>query len=76
MTLNRTLNRTYDWQRQYEAAILETDASRVPELIRAAQSAINKRIEELRTDHQSTPEEQQAIADALSCLRILQQERV
>ena len=71
-----TLNRTYGWQRHYEAAILETDASRLPELVQRAQAAINKRVEELRTDHQSTPEEQQAIADALACLRILQQERL
>lgn len=71
-----TLNRTFDWQPYYEAAILETDASRMPELIKTAQTAINKRIEELRNDHGSTPEEQQAIADALAGLRYLQRERI
>jgi len=71
-----TPNHIYDWQRHYEAAILETDGLRLPELIKTAQAAINRRIEELRTDHQGTPQEQQAIADALAGLRLLQQERL
>jgi hypothetical protein len=37
-------------------------------------TAINSRIEELESDHQSTPEERAAIARALAGIRILQQE--
>jgi hypothetical protein len=59
------------WQRHYEAAILETDRSQLPKLIKAAQAAIDERLEELRSDHQNTPEEKRAIADALIGLNIL-----
>jgi len=68
------MDRTYEWQRQYEAAILETDRSRLPELIRAAQAKIEARIAELRSDHNTSPEEEQAIADAVAGLNILRKE--
>lgn len=61
----------YEWQRPYETAILETDRSRLPKMIASAQAAINARIETLRLDHQGSPDERQAIADALAGLRIL-----
>ena len=64
----------YPWQRYYEAAILETDRSRLPALIKAAQEAINSRIQQIGSDHQGTPEERQAIADSLAGIRVLQQE--
>ena len=64
----------YEWQRHYEAAILETDRSRLPSLINAAQVAIEARVEELRVNHGGTTAEQQAIADALAGLRVLRKE--
>jgi len=51
-------NEGYEWQRHYEAAILETDRSRLPQLIEAAQTAIDARFKELRANHGGTSEEQ------------------
>jgi hypothetical protein len=65
----------YDWQRHYEAAILETDCSRLPELMQVAQIAINARRAELRFDHNDGTEEKHALADALAGLAILREER-
>jgi hypothetical protein len=72
------LNGTYNWQRYYEAAILETDRSQLSKLIAIAQAAIDERVAELRS-HQNgeangTTAEKQAIADALAGLRILNKE--
>jgi hypothetical protein len=74
-------NRTYDWQRPYEAAILETDRSRLPKLIAEAQSAIDARLKALGSGSngngkangaaETLDEEQQAIADAQAGIRIL-----
>ncbi|MGA9355860.1 MAG: hypothetical protein WBV46_19395 [Terriglobales bacterium] len=76
------MNGTYEWQRPYEAAILETDRSRLPRLIAEAQAAIDARIEALysKSNGKTGPEdyraaeEKQAIADALSGIRILKKE--
>jgi hypothetical protein len=76
------MNGTYEWQRSYEAAILETDRSRLPILIAEAQAAIDARIEDLRSHFDGKmdgeayriAEEKQAIADALSGIRILKKE--
>jgi hypothetical protein len=81
------MNGTYKWQRFYEAAILETDRSRLPGLIAEAQAAIDARIDALssysagkasdgRMDGEAyrIAEEKQAIADALSGIRILKRE--
>jgi hypothetical protein len=65
---------TFGWQRFYEAAILETTRARLPERIQTAQAAIDARIEQLRVDHHNSDEERQAIADALTGLRILRGE--
>jgi hypothetical protein len=62
---------TYEWLRPYETAILETDRSRLPKLIASAQAAIDARIQKLRLDHQGSPDEKQAIEDALAGLHIL-----
>jgi len=74
----------YEWQRLYEAAILETDRSRLPELIAAAQAAIDERSEKLQlvregkasgsTAGDGIADEKQAIEDALGGLRILSKE--
>jgi len=56
-------------------AILATNRSHLPQLIAAAQAAIDQRSEELRSDGiTATPEEYQAIADAQAGLRILMKE--
>lgn len=69
------MNRTYDWQQPYEAAILETDRSRLPKLIAEAQAAIDARLEALRSHSDvradGLDEEKQAIADAQAGIRIL-----
>jgi hypothetical protein len=73
------MNRTYDWQQPYEAAILETDRSRLPKLIAEAQAAIDARMAAMRSLSDGKMnggadglfEEKQAIADAQSGIRIL-----
>ena len=68
------LSPTYRWQRFYEDAVLATDRSSLPALIRAAHAAIEARIEQLKKDQQVSAEERQAIADALVGLRVLRRE--
>ena len=69
------MDRTYDWQQPYEAAILETDRSRLPKLITEAQAAIDVRLAALRSHSDGKAdgldEEKQAIADAQAGIRIL-----
>jgi hypothetical protein len=64
----------YPWGRSYKSAILETDRSRLAERIQAAERAIMARLQDLNNDHGGTSEEQTAIRDALSGLRMLQTE--
>lgn len=61
------------WRRLYEAAILETDGSKISDRITAAEQAIRARMEEIAHDPASV-EERSAIGDAMSGLRILQAE--
>jgi hypothetical protein len=70
-----TMTQSYGWQRSYEAAILETEHSRLPKLIQAAQAAIDARLAELQTDHEGRPEERLALEDALAGLSVLRRER-
>jgi hypothetical protein len=64
----------YDWQGSYQAAILETDDNKLPNSLQTAKARIDNRIHELRTDHGGTPEEWQAITDALGGLTVLRRE--
>ena len=64
----------YIWEELYEAAVLETDRQKMQERVRAAKRAIDARLEELQQDHQGTPEERNAISDALSALNVLRRE--
>jgi len=58
-----------DWKLLYEAALLETDGSKLPERITVARAAILDRIEEsLRSP---LPSEHRAMDDALRNLRRL-----
>jgi hypothetical protein len=60
-----------DWKPLYEAALLETDAGKLPQRITTARSAILDRIEESLTHPR--PGEQRAMDDALRNLRRLAQ---
>ena len=60
-----------DWKPLYEAALSETDLTKLPERIITARSAILDRIEE--TFVHSLPGEQRAMDEALRNLRTLAQ---
>jgi hypothetical protein len=62
-----------DWEKFYQAAIQERDWSKIQDRIRVANLAIRYRLYEFSQDHYSTPEENQAIADAVKHLVILQE---
>lgn len=62
---------TYKWYEFYKAALLETDWSKMPERIQTAEAALRQRKHEFDLDHGGTPEENQAIADALRGLTVL-----
>lgn len=64
----------YKWHEVYKAALLETDWSTMEERIRAAESALHARKHELDLNHGGTPEENQAIEDALNGLNVLRNE--
>ena len=64
----------YKWHEVYKAALLETDWSKMEERITAAEAALHARKHEFDLNHGGTPEENQAIADALKGLNILRQE--
>jgi len=67
-------NYNSEWENLYEAAILETDWSKLPERSQAVDSAIEGRLSELPQNHGSTPEETLAIQNALSRLTVLRKE--
>jgi hypothetical protein len=62
---------SYDWEEPFEAAILETCCSNLQARIDAAQSAINRRVEEMNANHQWSPEERYAIETAQAGLDVL-----
>jgi hypothetical protein len=64
-------SRNCDWKPLYEAALLETDVTKLPERITTARSAILDRIEEIFTH--ALPGEHSAMDDALRNLRRLAQ---
>ena len=64
----------YPWARSYEAAILETDRSKLAHHIRIAEQAISSRERELNDHCVGTEAEHSAIRDALSGLRVLREE--
>jgi hypothetical protein len=63
------------WQRELEAAILETDLEKLPGRLEAAEAAIFLRSQEL-VDSPDDHAERQAISLALRALRNLQTERL
>ena len=61
----------YGWQELYATAALETDWMKLEEKIQAAENGISERLHEFSMNHGGTPEERQAIEDALKGLNIL-----
>ena len=62
---------TNDWTKYYRAAVLENNWSKMKERIRTAQAAIREREQLLALNHGGTPEENQAITDAMNNLNVL-----
>jgi len=71
---NRKL-RYPDWQREFEGAIDEIDPQKVPQRVEAAEDAIFLRQQAL-ADSPDQRAEQQAIADAMRKLRLIQTEKL
>ena len=68
------MSANYVWQEPYQAAILETDDNKLPNSLQAAKAAIDNRLHDLQRDYGGTPEERQAISDALGGLTALRRE--
>jgi len=60
---------SYSWHESYRAALLETDWTKMEELVQAAESEIHKRRLELSKDHNGTQEEREAVVNAFNDLR-------
>ena len=67
---------TYKWYESYKAALLETDWSKLQERIQAAEAALRQRKREFELDHGGTPEENQAIGDAMRGMAVLRNDLV
>ncbi len=65
---------TYVWYESYKAVALESDWTKMHERIQSAESNINNRKRVLSLDHGGTPDERQAIANALNALSTLRME--
>jgi hypothetical protein len=61
----------YSWQESFHAALLETDWTKMVDLVQKAESDIHKRRLELSQDHNGTQEEREAVVNALNGLRVL-----
>ena len=59
------------WKESYQAALLETDWTKMVELVQAAESEIHKRRLQLSKDHGGSDEERAALVNAMSGLRAL-----
>jgi hypothetical protein len=64
----------YGWQGLYATALLETDWSKIDDKIQVAENGIKVRLDEFSMNHGGTPEENQAIEDALHGLITLRKE--
>ena len=66
------------WQNEYQTAVLELDPRTLLERVHAAETAIFNRLQELaqNADRPEDKAERQAIADALSALRILKRDKL
>jgi hypothetical protein len=68
------MNAEHEWERFYRIAVLETDWSKMDEHIHAVENGIKARLHEFSLNHGGTPEENQAIVDALHGLDILRKD--
>jgi hypothetical protein len=68
------VNMGYVWYDCYRAVIVETDWTEMQDRIQSAESKINDRKRVLSEDHGGTPEERQAIANALNAMGTLRTE--
>ncbi len=59
---------SYSWHDSYQAALLETDWTKMVELVQKAESDIHKRRLELSQEHNGTQEEREAVINALNGL--------
>ena len=66
-----TMRPSYDWERLYTAAILETDRSKLKARIDAAQTAIASRLQEMGADHGGSAEENLEIETAQASLEVM-----
>ena len=64
----------YVWEEPYKAAIHELDRAKLHERLNTAKAAIDARLHELQSDPGGTPEERQAINNALAALYVLRKE--
>jgi hypothetical protein len=64
----------YGWQELYRSAVLETDWSKIEQKIQEADNGIRARLHEFSLNHGGTPEENQAITDALNGLSVLRKD--
>ena len=67
---------TYTWHEVYKAALLETDWTKMLGRIQAAEAALHQRKREFELNHGGSPEENQALADALRGLAVLRHDAV
>jgi hypothetical protein len=68
------MTETYKWHEVYKTALLETDWSKIEKKIQAADNGLRARLHEFSMNHGGTPEENQAIMDALHGLDSLRKE--
>jgi len=68
------LKTKYCWQQLYATALLETDWLKIEEEIQLAENGIRVRLHEFSMNHGGTPEENQAIEDALNGLKVLRKD--
>lgn len=62
---------SFDWERLYTAAILETDRSKLTARIDAAQAAIESRLRQMDSDHGGSAEERLEIHTAQASLHVM-----
>ena len=65
------LSTRFSWQDSYHAALLETDWTKMVQLVQSAETEIHKRRLELSQDHNGTQEEREAVVNALNGLLVL-----
>ena len=65
---------SYVWYEYYEAVVLETDWTKMQERIHVAETALHDRRRDFALNHGGTPEENQAIENALNGLEVLRNE--